>query len=207
MKRRQLQATWQTEAFLSLTERLRPFESALRRGRLLEVRCGLGVGFGFLLDWLRPTRLVSLDVDRTPSTEMRAQSGRTPGYGPGASFDAAFLMARSQLKRAARHVSVPEVARVLIPGGLLIAAALGSRAEGLRPEQCGPELDRSAEAWGLLHASLASAGFRICEEHLGVSRLLVAQKGEPLASFPHGRYPLVHLAGPSASLPVAAGRS
>lgn len=181
-RRRHREAMWKTEAFVSLTERLRGFEAALHGGRLLELRCGLDFGCGFLLEWFRPSRLVAVDVDSPPSRGMRPIGDRPVAYGVSGSFDAAFLLARHQLKRAVRCLSLPEVARVLSPDGLLVVTTLGPRLWGPRDEEWGTFTDSSAEAWGLLHASLARAGFRIDEEHLGRSRLLVARRAARLAS-------------------------
>jgi SAM-dependent methyltransferase len=175
--------SWKAEAFESLAERLRGFEAALHGRQLLEVRCGSSAGCGFLLDWLRPSRLVAIDVDGPPLYGSRPVTSRAGSrYGEGASFDAAFLFARHQLKRAVRRLSLPEVARVLAPGGVLVVTSLAPRPWVAATDVLKAQLDSSAEAWGLLHSSLARTGFRVDEEHLGVSRLLVARRVEKAAS-------------------------
>jgi hypothetical protein len=170
MKRRRRTPLWKAEALTSLSERLSGLEVALRGRKVLEFRCGPDVGFGFLLDWLRPSRLVAVDVDASPAAR---QPGT--GYGPVSSFDAAFLLARGQLKHALRRISLPELAQALTPGGLLVVTALGPRSFSEARSSRDQEIDRSAEAWSLLHASMAGSGFQITEEHLGLDRLLVAR--------------------------------
>lgn len=177
MQQRHQAQAWNAEAFAALSERLHEFELALHGGRLLEVRCGPDVGFGFLLEWLRPARLVAVDVESSRAADARLQgSAAAPSYGPDGSFEAVFLLARNQLKRALRRFSFPEAARVLVPGGLLVVMSLELAPDRLSPQAWEAHIDRHADAWGLLHRSLAGSGFRIGEEHLGASRLLVARR-------------------------------
>jgi hypothetical protein len=182
MRQRYQAQAWNAQAFTALSERLHDFEFALHGRRLLEVHCGPDVGFGFLLEWLRPARLVAVDVESPRVADARlAQSAAEPSYsyGPDGSFEAVFLLARSQLKRALRRFSFPEAARVLVPGGLLVVMSLELAPDRLTPQAWEAHIDRHADAWGLLHRSLAGNGFQIGEEHLGASRLLVARRREP----------------------------
>jgi hypothetical protein len=171
MSSRRRRRLWKAEAFSSLAERLRGLEVTLHRRRLLELRCGADAGFGFLLDWLQPSRLVAVDVDASPGTEPPHM-----GYGPVGAFDAAFLLARGHLRNTLRRISLPAVAHVLAPGGLLVVTTLRPPSLSALPSPWDPEIDRSAAAWGLLHSSLVGAGFDIAEEHLGIDRLLVARR-------------------------------
>jgi len=85
----------------------------------------------FSLSGSGPLRLVAVDVESPRVADTRlAQSAAEPGYGPDGSFEAVFLLARSQLKRALRRFSFPEAARVLVPGGLLVVMYL-ARARAL----------------------------------------------------------------------------
>lgn len=174
-KRRRSHSSWQTEAFFALSRRLRPFENALRRRRLLELHCGLEVGVSSFLDWWQPAKLVSVAVE--PTSHAGKMPSSPDAFIGDAAYDAVFVVARSQLKRAVRHVSFADVARVLAPGGLLVVATLERMGAGFVKESFSA-LDRSAEAWGTLHASLKTAGLAIAEEHFGANRLLVAQKSK-----------------------------
>lgn len=182
MKPRHTTQTWKTNAFFTLADRLRPFDTALRQKRLLDVRSGDDVGFGFLLDWLRPERLVALDVEGPTSTSVSPPEPQPRiGYGASSSFDAVFLLARHDLKRTVRRLSLAEVERVLVPGGLLVVTTLDREPWATAEATWSHAVDRSAEAWNKLHVSLGGADFSILEEHLGNSRLLVARK----AAVPH----------------------
>lgn len=195
-RRRHLRAVLHNEALVALIDRLRRYEPVLSGKRLLDVRCGTDVGFGLLLEWLRPSRLVAVDIEALTTTALKSPSSPpTPNYGHPGSFDAAFLFARGQLKRSIKCVSLSEVARVLVPGGLFVVTSITPRWAPGDPfwER---ELDRSAEAWSLLHEALSQANFRVGEEHLGASRLLVAHSGGVVA-FPSAPERL-HLAGRAA---------
>jgi hypothetical protein len=179
MRRREGAQARRTAASPAIFEPLRDFELALYGRRLLEVHCGADVTFGLLLDWLRPARLVALDIEGDRGHQRR-RGAHAAGlrYGPDGSFDAVFVVSRGELKRTLRCFSVSAAARVLVPHGLLVVVSLEPAPDQFTPTAWSAYIDRRVDAWAFLRRSLADSPFEIGAEHLGSSRLLVARRQE-----------------------------
>lgn len=127
-------------------------EARLAARRVLLVgRAGRGT-FDFFLDWLRPARLVALELDET--ADIHAPASAFDGV---VAFPAWFGMADRALR-------LEELRRVLVPEGLLVLC---------HPER--EELDdEERAAWRALKAKLHTERFEIVEERLSGLALLVA---------------------------------
>jgi SAM-dependent methyltransferase len=127
-------------------------EARLAARRVLLIgKAGPGT-FDFFLDWLKPARLVAVDLDEANDLEE-----------PVSAFDGIFAFP-AWFDRADRALRIEELCRVLVPEGLLVLC---------HPERDEPEPDDRA-AWRALRAKLHTARFEIVEQRLDGPPLLVA---------------------------------
>ncbi len=142
----------------------------LHGGRVLEIGAE-DETFGYLLDWLRPRRLLTEDISTILSqTPLDVISGLP--YSD-ATFDAVFVSLPNEAKPS--RVRVSELRRALVPGGLAVVI--------------GTSLDRDQRAnWPRLRVHFEGLAFEIVDETRGMMSSLVANapgargKGQQKAS-------------------------
>lgn len=161
----------------------------LRGARILEVGCGNGFGLTLLARRFTPRRLVGIDLmaeqlayarDLAPRSAELAIGDVTALAHPDASFDAVFVFGILHHVPTWRD-GLREIARVLAPGGVVLAEEIAGDGVDLSDRWLGTSHPREARFdWPSFRGGLHDAGFRILDERALVPRFVhsfLARKG------------------------------
>jgi hypothetical protein len=138
-------------------------ESRLSGSSVLAVDTATSSSFGFLLEWLRPSRLVMVDLGRVFRVNHSPEIARRACAVPerNASFDGVFVFLPPRSHED--ELDVAELGRVLAPSGVLVVTK--PRVES-----------RGRSSWRRLPRTLVSSRFEIVEECLDRPFVLIANR-------------------------------
>jgi len=160
----------------------------LRGKRILDAGCGNGRGLTLLERTFRPSRLVGIDlmpeqIERAKARQLNATvrvADITATGEPDASFDAVFVFGILHHVPAWRD-ALRELARVLVPGGVLLVEELHGETARVSDKYLKTSHPEAAHfTWPELRSGIADAGFTVARETplvFGAVRSFAALRG------------------------------
>jgi len=185
--RRFLQRRWELPTFVSMLE-LAAID--LRGKRILDAGCGSGYSTELLRDRFAPSRLVGFDLMEEQIELARARIVDSAELRVGditridekdASFDAVFVFGILHHVPQWR-VALEEIARVLVPSGVLLVEEIHGRGVDFEDRFMGTEHPKEARFdWPTFRSGMRNAGFTVLRERrlaFKFARSFLARKNE-----------------------------